>query len=151
MSRQYKINSKNIPVTDEPWWASAWRPAAAAVYLLICLVDFVIMPVYYEYTNSKMTADKVAEIALKFEGGGAQVEALRALREERSWKPITLAESGLFHIAFGAILGAAAWTRGREKSERIRNLTDVGAIVASAMERKTAKPKADNPDAEGNQ
>jgi len=25
---------------------------------------------------------------------------------------------GLFHIAFGAILGASAWTRGMEKRER---------------------------------
>ena len=35
------------------------------------------------------------------------------------WQSLTLQGGGLFHIAFGAILGAAAWTRGMEKRERV--------------------------------
>jgi di/tricarboxylate transporter len=31
------------------------------------------------------------------------------------WQPLTLSNGGLVHMAFGAILGIAAWTRGQEK------------------------------------
>ena len=31
------------------------------------------------------------------------------------WQPYTLNNGGMFHIAMGAILGAAAWKRGEEK------------------------------------
>jgi hypothetical protein len=35
------------------------------------------------------------------------------------WDPITLKESGFYHLAMAAIIGVAAWTRGKEKIERI--------------------------------
>ena len=31
------------------------------------------------------------------------------------WEPLTLKGAGLFHMAMGAILGIAAWSRGQEK------------------------------------
>jgi hypothetical protein len=31
------------------------------------------------------------------------------------WVPLTLQGGGLYHISMGAILGIAAWTRGKEK------------------------------------
>lgn len=31
------------------------------------------------------------------------------------WDPLTLKESGFFHLAMGAIIGVSAWTRGNEK------------------------------------
>ena len=31
------------------------------------------------------------------------------------WESLTLTNGGLMHVAFGAILGVAAWSRGREK------------------------------------
>ncbi len=31
------------------------------------------------------------------------------------WDPITLKEGGFYHLAMAAIIGVAAWTRGREK------------------------------------
>jgi hypothetical protein len=37
------------------------------------------------------------------------------------WQPLTLQGGGLIHISFGAILGVAAWTRGQEKVEAIKN------------------------------
>jgi len=33
----------------------------------------------------------------------------------RQWVPITLQGGGLFHVAMGAVLGVAAWSRGQEK------------------------------------
>jgi hypothetical protein len=37
------------------------------------------------------------------------------------WQPLTLQGGGLIHIAFGAILGISAYTRGQEKVEAIKN------------------------------
>jgi hypothetical protein len=36
-----------------------------------------------------------------------------------SWDPLTLKGAGLFHLAFGAILGVSAFTRGQEKVNRM--------------------------------
>ena len=48
-----------------------------------------------------------------------QSEALNIMMNKGDWQSLTLQGGGLFHIAFGAILGAAAWTRGMEKREAI--------------------------------
>jgi hypothetical protein len=37
------------------------------------------------------------------------------------WVPLTLQGGGLYHISMGAILGIAAWTRGKEKVASIEN------------------------------
>jgi len=36
------------------------------------------------------------------------------------WQPLTLGGGGLYHLAMGAVLGIAAWSRGQEK---IANIT----------------------------
>lgn len=35
------------------------------------------------------------------------------------WEPLTLKESGFYHLAMAAIIGVAAWTRGQEKIKRL--------------------------------
>ena len=34
------------------------------------------------------------------------------------WQSLTLQNGGLIHLAFGAILGVTAWTRGQEKAAK---------------------------------
>lgn len=104
----------------EHWLKSFWRPLAMMSYLIICLVDFVAMPVYYEWSNNRLEAREMVMLARTL-NGAQQVEALRVLRENRSWQPITLSESGLLHISFGAIGGVSAFSRGQEKRERAKN------------------------------
>lgn len=36
-----------------------------------------------------------------------------------TWNPLTLKEGGFYHMAMAAIIGVAAWTRGKEKVERL--------------------------------
>lgn len=98
----------------ESWITKNWRPLAAIIYLMICLTDFIFMPVYYEWANNRYTPDNLVELSLKYTGPG-QIESLKILRNERIWQPITLSQNGLFHIAFGAILGVSAWARGSDK------------------------------------
>lgn len=38
---------------------------------------------------------------------------------KQAWDPLTLKESGFYHLAMAAIIGVAAWTRGQEKIKRI--------------------------------
>lgn len=106
--------AKTKPHIITPWYDS-WRSFAAYVYLLICLTDFIFMPVYYEYTNKLLDDVKIVELATRIKDPALQVEALKVLHDRRIWKPLTLSESGLLHVAFGAILGVSAWTRGKEK------------------------------------
>ena len=76
---------------NEDWMNRKWRPTMAWMYMVVCIADFLIFPLLW-------TAFK-AHI-------GQPVDA---------WDPLTLKGAGLFHMAMGAVLGIAAWTRGQEK------------------------------------
>ncbi len=98
----------------ESWITKNWRPIAAIVYLIICLTDFVGMPIYYEWVNHKYSPEQIINLVMKLPPA-AQIDALKVLMTQNTWAPLTLMGSGMFHIAFGAILGVAAWTRGGTK------------------------------------
>lgn len=82
---------EDVTMPTEVWFKSYWRPAAAWLYLFINLFDFVIGPVI------TMILPKII--------GSTYVP----------WAPLTLSGGGLFHLAFGAIIGVTAWGRTREK------------------------------------
>jgi hypothetical protein len=70
----------------------------AIVYMMINLFDFIIGPILYNL--------------LQYWNPGQAIGM---------WQPLTLQGGGLIHIAFGAILGISAYTRGQEKVEAIKN------------------------------
>jgi hypothetical protein len=78
--------------SDEHWMKAFWRPAAGWIYLVICTADFVIFPLI-------MIFAKIIGIATTY----------------TPWTSLTLANGGLIHLAFGAILGVTAYTRGMER------------------------------------
>jgi hypothetical protein len=81
-----------IKPAKEDWINKKWRPAMGWMYMAVCITDFVIFPILWSL--------------LQLYGQG----------EVRSqWNPITLSGAGLFHMAMGAVLGIAAWSRGQEK------------------------------------
>jgi len=87
--------------TTEHWIKSYWRPLMGYLYMIICFVDFVlfpaismVMPVFYKL---------LADLSINY----------------TAWQSLTLQNGGLVHLAFGAILGVAAWTRGQEKITKI--------------------------------
>jgi len=73
------------------WMNTKWRPAMGWMYMTICITDFIIFPILWAIFKSY--AGEPLEI----------------------WRPLTLEGAGLFHMAMGAVLGVAAWSRGREK------------------------------------
>lgn len=86
-------NSKrNKTNSGESWLREKWRPLMAVQYMVVCIMDFVILPVVWS---------------------GLQVHMHQPMVQ---WEPLTLKSTGLYHVAMGAVCGVSAWTRGQEKN-----------------------------------
>lgn len=76
----------------EHWTDNKWRPMMGWIYMITCVADFIVFPILWSilqaYYNGQVT---------------------------NQWDPLTLQGAGLFHMAMGAILGVAVWSRGQEK------------------------------------
>lgn len=100
----------------ESWLNRTWRPAAAVVYLMICLFDFIVAPAFMGFKSAN-----IAQMAAAIKDLDPQI-AVALIQNRTPWQPLTMQGSGLFHVAFGAILGVAAWTRGNAQIEQIRQI-----------------------------
>lgn len=98
----------------ESWLNRTWRPMAAVVYLMICLFDFIIAPAFMGFKTSTL-----AQMAIAVQGLDPGV-ASALINARTPWEPLTMQGSGLFHVAFGAILGVTAWTRGAAQIEQVK-------------------------------
>ena len=78
-----------------------WRPAMGWLYMIICAFDFIIGPIL------------TMAMPIFLKGLGA------ASVTYTQWASLTLSNGGLIHLAFGAILGITAWTRGQEKINKM--------------------------------
>jgi hypothetical protein len=94
------IAEYNLKKQDESWVRSYWRPAMGWLYMVICAFDFIIFPLITMF---------LPVIAKAF---GFNITY-------SPWVSLTLSNGGLIHMAFGAILGVAAWSRGQEKIQSI--------------------------------
>lgn len=74
------------------WAHTKWRPMMGWCYMVTCIADFIVFPVLWSVLQAY---------------NGGQVTS--------QWNPITLQGAGLYHLAMGAVLGVAAWSRGQEK------------------------------------
>lgn len=137
MSGKYTILNKLT--SSENWLTSNWRPIAFYVYALICIWDFVIMPTWLQVGYNDITRTEAIQSSLRYTNESLQV--LTLLLTQQTWDPLTLRAGGTFHLAFGAILGAASYTRGREKEERTKQLGE--SLRSDKVEQGT---KVDNPD-----
>lgn len=115
-----KKSTKTRRVAKKPAVWQQWRHFAAYIYLFICLFDFVAMPIAYEIFHRALGPVELIAAARSLEPA-AQIEIIKIFSSGARWDPLTLGETGLFHIAFGAILGVAAWTRGHEKINKIQH------------------------------
>lgn len=81
--------------SKEDWMTKKWRPMMAIMYMICCIVDFVIFPIMFTIVQFWET---------------------QAVNDAfRQWVPITLQSGGLFHVAMGAVLGVTAFGRTQEK------------------------------------
>lgn len=78
-----------------------WKRYLAYAYILICLMDFAVMPLVFELNRPAFTdlASVIGQLSPE-----AQLMALN----KTSWQPITLSYSGMFHFVVGTILTGVA-------------------------------------------
>ena len=97
--RQSQLNAEEEKANkkeSEHWMKAYWRPAMGWLYMLINLFDFVVAP--------------LLQMAMPL-----LLKGLVTTVTYQQWQSLTLQNGGLIHLAFGAILGVTAWTRGQEK------------------------------------
>lgn len=87
-----------MSISDESWMNRKWRPAMGWMYMIVCITDFIIFPVLWSILQAYYDGQVVTQ-----------------------WDPLTLEGAGLFHMAMGAVLGIAAWSRGQEKIAGVNN------------------------------
>lgn len=107
------------------WLAENWRSLAFLIYGAICLFDFIIMPGIYQTFNHHLDPQAVVNLALKFTDPSIQAEIIKTFGTKITWVPLTMDSGAAFHYAFGVILGAASWTRGKEKIAQIQQKNQV--------------------------
>lgn len=100
---------------EDSWFGIYWKPAAAVIYLVICLFDFVAVPTYIG-----LGGQPLSELILAVKDLPPDAQNIVLTMKLSAWEPLTLKGGGLFHIAFGAILGATVWSRGQERINEIR-------------------------------
>lgn len=82
----------------DDWMNRKWRPAMGWMYMVVCIMDFIVFPVMWSGFNAYLSNSL-----------------------QPPWDPLTLQGAGLFHLAMGAVLGVAAWSRGQEKLASTRS------------------------------
>ena len=93
----------------EDWMNRKWRPAMGWLYFVVCVTDFIIFPVLWAIFYAK-----VGTVVIP-------------------WEPLSLKGGGLFHVAMGAVLGIAVWSRGQEKLH--------GVAAPEPVRRESATPE----------
>lgn len=109
-------NEEIKDVYTESWYQRSWRPMMAYLYLILCFLDYGVRPaINFELLNKFNLVEVVNNI--RELDPMVQVQIIETLRNDEAIPPIL---SEFVHISFGAILGVAAFTRGREKQDRVR-------------------------------
>ena len=82
-----------------------WRWTALSVYLVICLYDFMVVPIWYGLNRPDLAT--FIEILNTVKDPLIQLELMKKMTGQHS--PFTLMGGGIFHLAFGAILTSSAF------------------------------------------
>ncbi len=111
---------------NNKWYQQVWLPFAAGTYIIICIFDFMIMPVYVAAHNSRIEARVFESLAGKDVATFATTLAQTA-QATKQWNPLTLLGAGMFHLAFGALLTGGAVTRGMTKRSEVEGYYKYGS------------------------
>lgn len=109
-----------IQKENDEWLQRTWRPAVGVTYIVICVFDFILFPILW---SAFFMATKQSILP---------------------WEPLTLKAAGTFHLAYGAILGVAAWSRGKEKMAAY-NYTYERPPEKEYEEERSSRPRYDPP------
>jgi len=79
-----------------------WRNIVVTVYLIICIYDFMVVPIYYGVARMGLDLTDYMSHLQEIEDPLVQMEYLKKLVSQH--EPFTLKGGGLFHLSFGAII-----------------------------------------------
>ena len=84
-----------------------WRWTALITYLVICVYDFVVVPVWYGISRAMLLDVDAYMLNLQLiDDPLVQMEYLKKLVSQH--EPFTLKGGGLFHLSFGALLTSSS-------------------------------------------
>jgi len=89
-----------------------WRWTALITYLVICIYDFMVVPMYYGYARMGLDLTEYMSHLQEIEDPLVQLDYLKKLTSQHS--PFTLQGGGLFHLAFGALLTGSVFGKDKE-------------------------------------
>lgn len=111
---------------DSKWYQQVWLPFAAGTYIIICIFDFMVMPIYVAAHNSRIESRVFNELRGQDVATFATTLSQTA-QATKQWNPLTLLGAGMFHLAFGALLTGGAVTRGMTKKSEIEGYYRYGS------------------------
>ncbi|KKM15695.1 hypothetical protein LCGC14_1693420 [marine sediment metagenome] len=106
---------KDRELVKDHFFQKYWRPAMAGLYMLLMILDYGVRPLVNQYHANEFDLSVTVEAIAPLDPS-VQVKALDIASRNEIWPPIL---NEFVHLAFGAILTAAATTRGFEKVKRL--------------------------------
>ena len=108
---------KDRELVKDNFFQKYWRPAMAGLYMLLLILDYGVRPLVNQWHANEFDLSATV-VAIAPLDPSVQVKALDIASRNEIW-PAILNE--FVHLAFGAVLTAAATTRGFEKMKRLDN------------------------------
>jgi len=91
-----------------------WKSMCAIIYLLICLFDFVLVPVWFGASRAFIETEQQLFKPEEFANLDPSVQIKIIDASSFQHDPFTLKGGGLFHMAFGALLTGSALSRKKD-------------------------------------
>ena len=111
-----KFDHGELNRMEEKW--NNWRALTAYIYLLICIFDFVLMPIYSQI-DLRHTKSEIIRLIENEDDKDFVIQVMDKVPVTQ-WSPVTLTGAGLFHLAFGGIIGGIGITKGLERREAVK-------------------------------
>ena len=89
-----------------------WRNIVVTVYLIICIYDFMFVPIYYGIARMGLDLADYMSHLHEIEDPMVQMEYLKKLVSQH--EPNTLKGGGLFHLSFGAIITGSVFGKNKD-------------------------------------
>jgi len=89
-----------------------WRNIVVTVYLVICIYDFMFVPIYYGIARMGLDLADYMSHLHEIEDPIVQLEYLKKLVSQH--EPFTLKGGGLFHLSFGAIITGSVFGKNKD-------------------------------------
>lgn len=129
------------------WLAANWKAGLAFIYSLVVVFDFIVVPSWIGLHRPDLF-----QVLQALKGLSPEIQQVTLQIAFRSHEAFTLQGSGLFHLAFGALLTGAAVTKDpllltREQNKQAKGIPTavIAANVDAAVDTLTDKPKKKKP------